>query len=420
MRGEAAVAPDHGGLERSARLTGCHHCGAVQGVPPVPRRTLLSCAVCDSALERIHGRSVTAALAFSSAALILLIAAILEPFLGTSIYGITRRSWVSSSATIMVRNGYPELCVAVGLCIIVFPLLRLALVTTVLGLLEAGSRPRWLGRAFRWAEALQPWAMLDVFLLGFVVAVARLRSELNVDLFLGAYCFGASALLSLMVRATLDSAAVWHRIGPRRPPLDGAPSIACNACKLVVPDSMEACPCPRCGARIHARKPNAVGRAAALILAAALLYLPANLYPMATLPIGLTPTDYTVLVGAIDLIDAKLYALGLLVLVASFVIPLGKLAGLVWCIASVLRRSDRRLVAKTRVFRVIEEIGRWSMIDVFVIASFVPITNFNALIYGRTGPAASAFAAVVILTTLAAQCFDPRLMWDAAQPRKPP
>ena len=402
------------------RLTGCHHCGAVQGVPRVPRHTLLSCTVCDSTLERIHGRSVSAALAFSVAGLLLLVAANLEPFLGTSIVGIARRSWIFNSATVMVRSGFPELCVAVGLFVIVFPLLRVGLLTTVLGLLELGRRPPWLGRAFRWAGALQPWAMLDVFLLGAVVSVARLRAELSVELFVGAYCFGGAALMSLLVRATLDTGAVWHRIGSFRPPLDGEGSIGCGACKLVVPASMEACPCPRCGARVHARKPNAVGRASALLLAAAVLYLPANLYPMATLPIGITPTDYTVVAGAIDLFDARLYGLGLVVLVASFAIPLGKLLGLGWCIASVLRRSDRRLVLKTRVFKVIEEVGRWSMIDVFVIACFVPVTDINALIYGRTGPAAPAFAAVVVLTTLAAQCFDPRLLWDAAQSRKLP
>lgn len=404
------------------RLTGCDECGALQAAPALPGGAVLTCAVCESTLERSHGRSLAAALAFAVAGLLLLIAANLEPFLGTSIFGVARQSWMISSASAMLSNGLPELAIAIGLFSVALPLVHLGLLTAVLGTLQTRRRPQWLGPAFRLANALQTWAMLDVFLLGCVVAVARLRTELTVVLDLGAYCFLGAAILSLLVRATLDTDAAWRAIAADaadRSEVGTAPSLCCNVCKLVVPADREATPCPRCRATLHRRKPGAMRRTVALTFAAAVLYLPANLYPMATLPIGFTPTTYTVIEGVLDLIDARLYGLGLLVLVASFAIPLGKLLGLAWCVLSVLQRSDRRLRAKTRVFRMIEEIGRWSMVDPFVIACFVPITNFNALIYGRAGPAAPAFAAVVVLTTLAAHSFDPRLMWDAAQPRKP-
>jgi paraquat-inducible protein A len=92
-----------------------------------------------------------------------------------------------------------------------------------------------------------------------------------------------------------------------------------------------------------------------------------------------------------------------------------KLAGIVWCIASVELRSNKALRAKTRVYRIIEEIGRWSMVDPFVIACFVPVSEYSSLVYGRAQPAAEAFTAVVILTIFAARCFDPRLMWDRAR-----
>jgi paraquat-inducible protein A len=82
-----------------------------------------------------------------------------------------------------------------------------------------------------------------------------------------------------------------------------------------------------------------------------------------------------------------------------------------------MRRSQRRLIGKTRTYRLIEEIGRWSMIDPFTIACFIPVMDFNSLLYGRAGPAATPFAAVVILTTIAVKCFDPRDMWDAAEVR---
>jgi paraquat-inducible protein A len=227
-------------------------------------------------------------------------------------------------------------------------------------------------------------------------------------------------VLALLTRAVLDKAEVWRAIAPDREhapdeTAGSAASLICVGCELILPARCDGRACPRCGAVVHARKPEAVGRAAALALAAALFYLPANLYPLATLPIGLTPTKYTVLQGVIDLFQAHLLGLALLVFCASFAIPFLKLAGITWCVASVLGRSNRWLRTKTRLFQVVEEIGRWSMVDPFVIACFTPVMQYNSLIYGRAEPAATPFAAVVVLTMLATRCFDPRLMWDAAR-----
>jgi paraquat-inducible protein A len=160
-----------------------------------------------------------------------------------------------------------------------------------------------------------------------------------------------------------------------------------------------------------------VRRAAAFTAAGVVLYAPANLFPMATVPIGLEPSSYTVLEGVKDLFAAQLYGLGLLVFSASFAIPLVKLLGMSWLIGSVLSQSARWLNLKTRLYAVVEEIGRWSMVDPLVIALFVPVIQFNTKLYGRAEPAATAFAAVVVMTMLATQMFDPRLLWDAAEAR---
>ncbi len=125
------------------------------------------------------------------------------------------------------------------------------------------------------------------------------------------------------------------------------------------------------------------------VVVASVLYAPANLFPMATAPIGLEPSSYTVLEGVKDLFAAGLYGLGVLVLSASFAVPLIKLLGMSWLIGSVMARSTRWLVPKTRLFGVVEEIGRWSMVDPLVIACFVPVMQFNAKLYGRAGPAAT-------------------------------
>ena len=411
--------PDIAGPDALGDEVGCPHCGALQRLPRPRRASTVACGVCRSELERTTGRGLDAALAFAASTLLLLAPANLMPFLATGVLGVERNSRLASGAVAMWTDGWPLLGLAVGLFTVVFPIVRFGLLTAVLGALRLGARPRWLGRAFRVANELQTWAMLEVFLLGLWVAYERLRATVDVKVGAGGVCFIAAAILSLAVRAALDKRAVWRLIGPERPAPAGEAASACLSCELLLPASAEGRPCPRCGDPLSSREPQGVGRAAALTLAGLLLYIPANLLPIATLPIGLTPTKYTVLEGVIDLVKAGLAGLALLVFTASFAIPFLKLAGLGYCVASVMRRSGRRLVFKTRVYRVVEEIGRWSMVDPFVIACFVPVMRYNTFIYGRAEPAAPAFAGVVVLTMLAARLFDPRAMWDAAARGRP-
>lgn len=346
-----------------------------------------------------------------------MIPAIFEPFLTTSAYGATRRSVLPSSALDLWHSGWPLLGAVVFLFVLLFPAIRFTALTAVLWAVRVGARPRWLGTAFRLANALQTWAMLDVFVLGSAVAYARLHVSINVTIDAGAVCLVAAAVLSLIARAALDRRTVWGLIAPGASPKAGSFSIVCLSCDLLAPPDQDGACCPRCRAILRARRPDGITRSMALLAAAILLYLPANLFSIATIPIGLTPTAYTVFGGIIDLSMSHLIGLALLVFCASFAIPILKMAGLLWCAVSSMRRSNRGLIARTRVYRIIEEIGRWSMVDPFTIACFAPVMHFSGLIDGHAGPAATPFAAVVILTTLAVKRFDPRDMWDRADTR---
>lgn len=397
------------------QLTGCPSCGTFQRVPSISDRAAIICVTCREMLERSHWRTRTVTLALTLAAFTLLLPANIYPFLTTSILGTSRQSHLISSATAMARNGFPLLALVIGLFAVVFPFVRLGLLVLVLGSLHYRQRPPWLGRAFRYACNLETWAMPDVFLLGLLVAYARLKASISIEVGTGAYCFIAVGILTLFIRATLDKTLIWRDIMADKVTPASALLVTCPSCELVLEQHDEGKPCPRCAAIVHGRKPDAIARALALTVAGAVLYLPANIYPIATLPIGFTSFSYNILGGAIELMQSQLYPYAALVIVASFAIPMMKLAGIVWCIASVELRSNKALRAKTRVYRIIEEIGRWSMVDPFVIACFVPVSEYSSLVYGRAQPAAEAFTAVVILTIFAARCFDPRLMWDGAR-----
>lgn len=170
--------------------------------------------------------------------------------------------------------------------------------------------------------------------------------------------------------------------------------------------------CVRCGARIHPRRPHSVGKTWALLITAALLYLPANLLPIMTVrSLGQGQPD-TIMSGVIALIQHGLYPIAVVVFIASIAVPSLKLIGIALLLISVQRHQA--LSAKQRIFmfRFIEWIGRWSMLDIFVIAILVAIVNFGTLASVEAGLGALAFASVVILTMLAALTFDPRLIWD--------
>jgi paraquat-inducible protein A len=394
--------------------TACPHCASIQAIR-TGFASVFACRTCGAELERRAGRTIDAAFAAASATFLLLIPANGLVFLETAIVGTTRHGYLASGAFELWREGWPALGVVVLLVLVVVPFVRFGLLSLVLGCLCLDLRPDWLGMAFRVADALRVWAMVDVGLLALWIAFTRLSATVPTTLGPGGVCFVAAAILALLSRATLNKAAVWRAISAP-PPVDfSVPLLACEACRLVAPSSRAAELCPRCQTSLRPRLSGGVRRAAAFTTAGVVLYAPANLFPMATVPIGLEPSSYTVLEGVKDLFAARLYGLGLLVFTASFAIPLIKLLGMSWLIGSVVARSGRWLILKTRLYAVVEEIGRWSMVDPLVIALFVPVMQFNAKLYGRAEPAATAFAAVVILTMLATQVFDPRLLWDAAR-----
>ena len=170
--------------------------------------------------------------------------------------------------------------------------------------------------------------------------------------------------------------------------------------------------CTRCGTRLHSRKPHSLARCTIYSVAAAALMVPANLLPVMTVETMGQKEPQTIISGIAHLYYDGQPLLSAIVLVASLLIPLVKLLGLALLLVSVRWNWQWSPVARTRLYRGIELIGRWSMLDVFVVALLVALVRFGSLASIRPGAGATAFAAVVILTMLATLAFDPRLVWD--------
>ena len=172
--------------------------------------------------------------------------------------------------------------------------------------------------------------------------------------------------------------------------------------------------CSRCATRLHRRLPGSITQTWALLAASALLYLPANLFPILTVTRLGRGTPSTIISGAQELLDGGMWPLALLVFVASIMVPMFKLVSLAFMLITTHGRSSWRLHDRTRIYRLVDFIGRWSMIDVFMLATLVGLVQAGAIATIYPGVGAICFGSVVVLTMIAAACFDPRLMWDAA------
>ncbi|KVF02356.1 paraquat-inducible protein A [Burkholderia vietnamiensis] len=391
---------------------GCPTCGTLDHIPPIDAHALARCRRCHATLERRRGRSVEAALACTTATFVLLFPANLAPLMTVTMLGASHSSVLASGIVSMWNDGWVILAVLLGMFGIVLPFARFGGLMLVLAAIGFGWRFSGIGAVFRWSLALDAWAMPDVYLVGCIIGYVRVTHGLTGSIGAGGYCLIAAGLMSMLTRASLDRRTVWRAIEADRHPSRGEAVLSCAGCDMVQPYACAGRSCSRCGLTLRARRVAALSRASALSLAALVLTVPANLLPMTTsIQLGRVHT-HRIVDGVMQLFHVGLWPFGILTFITSIVIPVAKIVGMGWFVASVLRRSRRHLRLKVRLYRWIDELGRWSNVDVFTIAAFVPLIRFDGVASAQPATGATAFALVVFLTMLASRAFDPRLMWD--------
>ena len=195
--------------------------------------------------------------------------------------------------------------------------------------------------------------------------------------------------------------------------------VSCHDCHLLsrMPkiSTTQAFHCPRCGGELHQRKPNSIMRTWALLIAAMIFYVPANFLPMTiTSALGSTQED-TIMSGVIYFIHTGSWEIALVIFTASIFIPFVKFIILIYLLVSVQFKSINRLKDRTRLYRLTEAVGRWSMVDIYVVTILVALVKLGVLADIEAGPAAIYFASVVVMTMIAAESFDPRLIWAVVE-----
>jgi paraquat-inducible protein A len=397
----------------AAELIGCADCGLVQMLPPVPANAIAECVRCHRPFAPPARGSIDSALALTVAALLLLIPAASLPLMRVTSFGVPRRNWLPTGVEALWNYGFASLSIVVFIFSIAIPFIYLGLMVWVLGGIRLGPTAS-LGKLFRWTAALRPWVMLEVYLVGCCVAYTRLEAIGSVGVGVGGWCLMAATTAAVLATLKLDEQSVWDALPPHGAQRIGKQAISCETCELMIDARNEQRPCPRCGATLHRRKPDSIQRTFALVITGYLLYVPANLIPVLSVEHFGHPDPSTIVGGVHELITNGLWPLAIIVFTASVLVPLVKLFGLTLMLVMTRLRSRRALVFRTRLFRFIDRIGRWSNIDLFMISILVALVQFGVLTSVRPEPGSIAFAAVVIITMMASRNFDARVMWDAA------
>ncbi len=417
---------------RRRRLRACHECDLLVALPPLRPHQRANCPRCGHTLSHRHARPAQRSLALAITALIALIASMSFPFIRFEARGVSNAIQLTDTAISLVDFHEPFVGILVLLTIVVLPVFYLlSVIWLQIGLLRRRPLPR-SRRIARALVQLSPWMMADVFVIGALVSLIKIAGMASVDLGLSFWSFCAFALLLLWTSRSLDIDWMWFSLAGEPPAPEhcrlGEPAAAqgvtgCPTCGLVNRLShFGRGRCARCGERLRFRNAHSLQRTWALLLAAVIFYIPANLYPiMTTTSLG-SETPSTIIGGVLIFLAHGDWPIALIIFTASVVVPIGKILALAWLCFVVRKRGQLNYRHKRlKLYRITEFIGRWSMIDVFVVAILVSLVHAGSLLAITPGPAALAFSSVVIITMLAAITFDARLIWDTrdVQPHMP-
>jgi len=407
----------------------CHECDALHHFQAdLVRRQVVLCASCNALLHKfMPHNAVERSLALHLSALILFAIANLFPFITLKLGGREETDVLMSGPAALFAAGSFDIALLVLLTSIVFPLLTMLgalylLIPAYFGRLAPGA-----GIVYRMVHRLMPWSMIGVFMLGVIIAIVKLLDMAHLEFGIALAAFAVLVPVIVIAQQHFNSALFW-------PPQQEIPGLEnkvlhgrahhhgllhCHTCTFLVlqPDHGHAVACPRCGDSLHLRKPDSLERTWALLITGMMLFIPANVFPIMTVVRFGQGEPSTILGGVAHLVAAGMWPLGLIVFFASIMVPISKFIAMIYLLLSVRHESLWRPEDRTRLYRITEAIGSWSMVDIFVIALLTSLVNLGALATIQPNIAASFFAATVVITMLAAHSFDPRLLWDALEER---
>lgn len=402
-------------------VVACEHCATLHERTPIEPGAIATCTRCGYELYRRSGVPLEGWLALVVGALLIFAIANYFPVVILTMQGLTVQASLPGALWLTWLQGHELLAIMTGLFGFWLPFTQLQFLLWALMSIRSRHLPADFRYGMRFLHWLAPWSsMIPVLMLGTLVAMVKFSGLATLAPGPGIWAFAVlTFLLTGLSRVTAHR--LWRYaedaglVIASHPDLsDGKLVASCSSCGRVqnIDSGLDACDCARCNAHIHVRKSNPTARVWALIIAASIIYIPANVLPVMQVRTATGNSAHTILGGVIELWRLGSWDLALIVFVASVVVPMTKILALV--VLMLNRRWRGRAVQRqrTRLYELIEFIGQWSMLDVFVVILMTAMANFPGISQVIAGPGAASFGVVVILTMFAAMSYDPRRGWD--------
>ncbi|GAB3517084.1 paraquat-inducible protein A [Photobacterium alginatilyticum] len=422
--------------QASKVLVGCEECGLVTELPVLTDGQKASCPRCGHTLAKHISQPFQRPLSYGIACLIMLVLSISFPFMSFSVQGISQEITLLHAAKMLSNFKNSLLAALLLLTVVILPAVYITIVLYLYWVakklsLTTGTKSvrMFEKRLCRGMTVIEPWLMVDVFLIGVLVSLIKIASLADIGLGMSFWAFCFYTLLVVKCVSMVDRTWLWLQFAPMLP-LPGlkvgdshqsANHVGCHTCAQLNPmPAVSHARCCRCHSILHPYHPQqSLQRSWALLIAAVVFFVPANLYPMMfTVSLG-NSEGSTIMEGVVLLWQLGSYPIAAVIFLASIIIPLAKIFALFWLYmkAQAVGSTDgRQAIQRLRLYRITELIGRWSMIDIFVVAILVALVQLQNLMAIFPGPAALSFASVVILTMLSAMTFDPRIFWTEDGP----
>lgn len=404
----------------------CPQCDLMSQLPELQPGNKANCPRCGTILLANWHEPQNRPTAYALAALVMLVLANLFPFVSMSVAGLSSEITLMRIPQVMASENYSSLATLFMLFVQAVPAICMVAILLLVNPVSLPSPVKQL--MAKMLFQMKSWGMAEIFLAGVLVSFVKLMAygDIGIGTSFVPWCF--FCLLQIRVFQCIDRRSLWARISPL-PPLSSSPLPAvsgirqglrsCSCCTAVLP--AEQFICPRCVTGGYVRRRHSLQWTLALLLTSLLLYIPANLFPvMVTEALGSKITS-TIMAGVILIWSEGSWPVALIIFIASIMVPSLKMLAISWLCwdASGSGKKHYGSDKMHKIYEVVEFVGRWSMIDVFVIAILSALVRMGRLMSIYPAPGALLFALVVILTMFAAMTFDPRLCWDRVSEKSP-
>ncbi|EPC2361727.1 membrane integrity lipid transport subunit YebS [Citrobacter freundii] len=387
----------------------CPECDLIFSLPKMRSHQSAFCPRCQAKIRDGRDWSLTRLAAMAFTMLLLMPFAWGEPLLHIYLLGVRIDANVMQGIWQMTRQGDPLTASFVLFCVAGAPLI---LVTSIAYLWLGNILGMNLRPVLLMLERLKEWVMLDIYLVGIGVASIKVQDYAFLQPGVGLFAFIALVILSILTLSHLNVEQLWDRFYPQRPARRPDEKLrVCLGCHFTgYPDARGRC--PRCHIPLRWRRNQSIQKCWAALLASIVLLLPANLLPISVIYVNGGRQEDTILSGIMSLANSNV-GVAAIVFIASILVPFTKVIVMFTLLISIHFNCEQGLRTRIKLLRMVTWIGRWSMLDLFVIALTMSLINRDQILAFTMGPAAFYFGAAVILTILAVEWLDSRLLWDA-------